>query len=284
MFTFHWKDNPLKDQAWYDKRREKAEAEGLLHIFAQEVDCDYAGSIDGVIIKPEWIRASVDAHLKLGIKASGMKIAGQDVADGGGDKNALAIMHGIVLRFCDYWGGEADAAAFVSVPACIELGVDELYYESTGVGAGFKGGINAIKAQGGIPSRLKVYPWNPAGNPMDFDEPCIPGDMESPTNGEQYKNMKAQGYFRLRARFYKTWRAVVYGDKFPENELISLDSRIPRLQELMMELAQPVHKLSTNGKTMVDKKPNGASSPNMADSINIAANRFHETSILDVVF
>lgn len=283
VFIFDWKDHPKKTQEWYDRRKDKAEAEGLGHIFAQEVDRDYSGSQKRIIIRPEWVRAAIDAHLKLGVKASGPKIAGQDVADGGGDKNALVIMHGIVVRFADHWGGEADAAAHVAVPTCVELGVDELYYESTGVGAGFKGGINALTNLGALPSRLRVKPWNPAAKPLDPDDPCIPGDPQSPTNGEQYANLKAQGYFRLRARFYKTWRAVEHGERFNPDEIISIDSRIGRLHELTMELSQPVHKYGLSGKTIVDKAPDGTRSPNLSDALNIAANPNRGLSILDVL-
>jgi len=283
VFIFDWRDHPGKTQEWYDRREKRAIDEGLVHLFRQEVDRDYAGSQQRVIIHPEWVRAAIDAHIKLGIKAQGVKVAGQDVADGGADRNALAIFHGIVLRFCDHWGGDADEAAAVSIPTCIELGVDELYYETTGVGAGFKGGINALKRDGAIPSRLRVLPWNPAGKPLDPDDPCIPGDPQSPTNSEQYGNIKAQGYFRLRARFHKTYRAVMYGERFQEGELISIDSRIGRLHELVTELSQPVHKTGLSGKTIVDKKPEGAMSPNLADSVNIAANPNRELSILDVL-
>jgi hypothetical protein len=283
VFIFDWRDHPGKTQEWYDLREKKAIAEGLVHLFRQEVDRDYAGSQQRVIIHPEWIRAAIDAHIKLGIKAQGIKVAGQDVADGGADRNALAIMHGIVLRFCDHWGGDADEAAAVSIPTCIELGVDELYYETTGVGAGFKGGINALRNTGAIPSRLRVLPWNPASKPLDPDDPCIPGDPQSPTNSEQYANIKAQGYFRMRARFHKTYRAVMHGERFEDGELISIDSRIGRLQELVTELSQPVHKTGLNGKTIVDKKPEGAMSPNLADAVNIAANPTRDLSILDVL-
>lgn len=36
---------------------------------------------------------------------------------------------------------------------------------------------------------------------------------------------------------------------------------------LIMQLSQAVHKYSMKGKTMVDKKPDGAISPNLADSV-----------------
>ncbi len=189
----------------------------------------------------------------------------QDVADGGGDKNALVAGRGMVCQFADHWGGEAGEAAKIAVPKCVELGVTDLYYDSIGVGAGFKTQINTMKALPSWPSSLKVYPWNAGAHPLRPDSPSIPNDPKSPKNKDQYKNMKAQAWFSGRARFYKTWRAVTYGDVYPVDELVSIDPTIPRVHELSLELSQPVRKDNGEGKTVVDKKPDGAFSPNLAD-------------------
>lgn len=82
VFIFDWRDHPAKTQEWYDLRRSRAEAEGLLHVFAQEVDRDYLASVDNIIIKQEWVEAAIDAHIKLNIRPSVERIAGQDIADG----------------------------------------------------------------------------------------------------------------------------------------------------------------------------------------------------------
>lgn len=268
VFVFDWRDHPGKTQEWYDRRRKRAEEEGLLHVFAQEVDRDYAGALDRIIIHPEWVRAAIDAHLRLGFEASGEKVAGQDVADEGGDRNALAIRHGVVLRYADHWGGDAGEAAKVAVPRCTEYGVNELFYDSIGVGAGFKVGINNLK----LPASLKVHPWDAGAAPQDPIANIIPGDSSSPTNADQYANLKAQSWWRLRTRFYKTFRAVNHGEKYDPAELISLDSTIPGLHQLQMELSQAVHKYSGDGKVLVDKKPVGSKSPNLADAVVIAFN------------
>ena len=268
VFIFDWRDHPLKTQAWYDKRRKRAEGEGLLHLFAQEVDRDYSGSVDRVIIHADWVRAAVDAHLKLAFGDDGEKVAGQDVADDGGDRNALVIRHGVILCYAEHWGGEAGEAAKVAVSACTEHGARELYYDSIGVGAGFKVGINNLT----LPNGLKVYPWDAGASPLDPTKNIIPGDRQSPTNEDQYANLKAQSWWRLRTRFYKTFRAVNHGETYDPAELISLDSTLPKLHELMMELSQPVHKYNAVGKVLVDKKPEGAHSPNLADAVVMAYN------------
>jgi hypothetical protein len=40
----------------------------LLHVFAQEVDRDYAASVDRVIIPAKWLKAAIDAHIRLGFE------------------------------------------------------------------------------------------------------------------------------------------------------------------------------------------------------------------------
>lgn len=283
VFIFDWRDNPLKNEQWYESRRKKAESEGLLHIFAQEVDRDYSGSVERVIIKAEWVKAAIDAHIKLNFSDDGMRVAGQDVADGGGDKNALAIAYGVVLRHVEHWGGEAGDAARAAIPSCIEHRVSEIYYDSIGVGAGFKTEINNMKERGNFPASIRVFPWNGGGEVLEPDEHIIRGDSQSPTNYDQYANLKAQGWWRLRARFYKTYRAIVHGDVYAPEELISLDSRMPHLHQLCMELTQAIHKYNTKGKTLVDKKPAGSLSPNLADAVVIAFNPTREVTIFDVL-
>lgn len=289
VFIFDWSEHPAKTQAWYNKRRNKAASEGLLHIFAQEVERNYSSAVDRIIIPAEWVNASVDAHRKLKIKVEGEKVAGQDVADEGGDKNALVIRHSIVCRFADSSGGDPGDAAASAIPICKEYGVSELYYDSIGVGAGFKVAINNMKEKeddkgnSTFPRNLLVMPWNAGAKPLDPDDPIIPGDLESLTNDEMYENLKAQSWFRIRSRFFKTYRMVTFGEVYALEELISIDSSIPKLQELKNELSQAQYKSSKNGKTIVDKKPNGAKSPNLADGFVMCYSPTRELSILDVL-
>lgn len=281
VFIMDWRDHPLKTQEWYDTRRAKWEAEAMLHKFNQEVDRDYSGSKLGVIIPHEWLKACVNAHIALGVKPVGVRGAGQDIADDGGDKNALVARHGILCNYADHWAGEAGEAAKKAVPDCAILGVTELYYDSIGVGAGFKVQINVMKGWANWPKNLNVYPWNAAASVQDPENHIIPGDMQSPTNEDQYKNLKAQAWFRTRSRVYKTFRAVRYGDEFEPDEIISFDSKMPRLDELLTELAQPQKKTADDGRTMVDKKPDGDLSPNLADAFIACFNPVREISIFD---
>lgn len=48
VFIMDWRDHPEKTQEWYNERKQKAESEGLAHIFAQEVDRNYSAAVHGV--------------------------------------------------------------------------------------------------------------------------------------------------------------------------------------------------------------------------------------------
>lgn len=280
VFVFDWTHHPEKTQTWYDERRQKAEDEGLLHIFAQEVDRDYSSAVEGIIIPSKWVRAAVDAHIKLEFNDDGKWMAALDVADGGGDKNALAQRKGVVLKTIKSWG-QVDTG--VTTRRAIQLlerpHETLLMYDCIGVGAGCKAEFNRLRAaqtigevdQSAFPLGLKVEPWNAGAQPLFPDKPIIRGDKASPLNKDHYLNLKAQAWWEVRARFWKTYRAVTEGVDYDTEELISIDSSgmtKEELASLVKELSQPTSSLSPGRlKLMVDKTPDGTRSPNLADAV-----------------
>lgn len=275
VFIMDWRDHPLKDQKWYDRRREKAEREGLLAVFAQEVDRDYLSSVEGIIIQPKWVKAAIDAHIKLGIDDDGERVGGLDVADEGLDKNSLAIRHGVILKYCEDWGkGDTGETTRKAVLKCKEMRVSELFYDSIGVGAGVKSESNRLREEDKdkpkdeqVLGSLRVLPWNAGANPINPEKNIIEGDYQSPKNKDYFENLSAQAYWLLAQRFYKTYLAVTLGREYSHDELISLPSDLPQLQEIIVELSQATQTASKKGKMMINKKPTGTKSPNLADSI-----------------
>ena len=63
VFVMDWKDDPRKDQAWYEKQKRELEEV----IVAQEIDRDYNASQENVFIPAKWVNACIDAHKKLGL-------------------------------------------------------------------------------------------------------------------------------------------------------------------------------------------------------------------------
>ncbi len=59
------------------------------------------------------------------------------------------------------------------------------------------------------------------------------------------------------------------GAKFANDEIISISSDLKLCGRLCMELSQPTYSINTVGKIVIDKAPDGAKSPNLADAVMI---------------
>lgn len=269
VFVMDWRDHPAKTQEWYDARRRKARDDGLLHVFAQEVDRDYAASVEGVVIPAEWVRAAIDAHVKLGFDDDGGWSAALDVADGGLDTNAFAGRKGVVLRKLDEWGDrDTGVTTRRSLGLLQGMGAVDFQYDCIGVGAGVKAEANRLADEKLIPRGVRFVPWNAAEGPLKPDERVIPKDKESPFNKDFYANLKAQGWWMLRRRFEITFRALTEpGFTYDVDDLISLSSEIPLIRKLEKELSQPTAGQSAKLKLLINKTPEGTRSPNLADAV-----------------
>lgn len=108
-------------------------------------------------------------------------------------------------------------------------------------------------------------------------------DVKGRKNKDFFQNRKAQSWWNVRRRAYKTYRAVVQGDALDPDEMISFDSvklnqstpTAPRgvLGKMLMELGQPTYKKNETGKIVVNKTPDGMRSPNLADAVMILFGR-----------
>lgn len=270
ILTIDWRDHPEKTQQWYDERKAKYEREGLSHLFAQEVDRDYSAAISNTIIPKAWLTACIDAHLKLDIPATDTYCAGLDIADGGIDRNALVIRQGVICRHADEWG-ERDPGVSTrkTVVALRQFPRCRVMYDSIGVGSSVKSEYNRLVEEKLIdPSLYPFVAWNAGGSVIDPKYRVIPDDSESIRNEDMFHNIKAQAWWSARIRVWKTWRMITEPGAavYPADELVSLDSRMPLLYQLIDELAQPVKKDNAASlKMIVDKQPEGTKSPNLGD-------------------
>lgn len=287
VFVMDWRDHPEKTQAWYDARKAKYAREGMDHIFAQEVDRSYENAVGNKIIPFEWAQACVDAHLKipyLRIPPPNVWGGALDVADGGIDRNALALRQWIIIRNVEEWGerdpGVTTRRAMEGVRG--KRGI-VLQYDAIGIGASVKSEYNRLvdEANAADDKRNdgkrwefyklpKLTAWNAGASVLDPHERIIPDDDDSLTNFDMFGNLKAQGWWSLRTRAYKTFKAVSEGIIYPPDELISLDSQMPLIHQLCQELSQPVRASSGQLKTIVDKTPEGMKSPNLGDAVMMA--------------
>lgn len=272
IFTFHWRSDPRKDDAWYAQKC--ADLDPI--VVAQEIDLNYAASVEGVIIPSAWVQAAIDAHKKLNIEPSGIIDSTLDVADQGRDKNAWAARHGILLTHCSQWSGKDSDIYDTTVRAfglCDANGVLTLAYDGDGLGAGVRGDARKINEERVKASRkaIRVSEYRGSAAVM-YPEQKVRGpdgkELEI-KNKDYYLNKAAQDWFALRFRFQQTFRAVVSGLPYDPDDIISIDSRIPDLAKLTMELSQPTWKPNNAGKVQVVKTPDGMTSPNLADGVRM---------------
>lgn len=276
VFVADWRDHPLKTQEWYDARKARYEREGMAHIFAQEVDRNYAAAVSNTVIPYQWVEASIDAHLKLPWFAEALEThgdewyAGLDVADEGNDRNALTLRQWVVWRDVQEWGErDPGISARKAVLACREhKGHICCQYDCIGVGSGVKTEYNRLTTDEGVISAHEIpfIPWNAGASVLNPFDRIIPDDNKSLQNKDFFDNLKAQAWWSIRTRFYKTFKAVTEGVRYNPDELISIDSRMTLLEQLKKELIQPTVGHSSRLKLLIEKKPDGMRSPNLADS------------------
>lgn len=281
IFIMDWRDHPSKDQEWYNNRKQKAEEDGLTAEFAQEVDRSYTASVLGTVIKAEWIEAAIGLAEDFELDVSGKKRAGLDIADDGvsGDKNAICFVDGLQIDDFESWGlVDTGVTAQRSYSYAIEFGANEVQYDSIGVGSGVKGQYNTMAREGKLRQGFVVVPWVASGkvkDPWEFVDPPHPDDTsdhQGPLNKDFFANFKAQAWWNVRKRFYNAWRCR-QGLTFDRENIISINPKMSKDKQriLVSELSQPIRKETTAGKMVIDKSPNGARSPNVADSVIIAS-------------
>ena len=278
IFTLHWRDDPRKGQAWYERECEKADDPVAI---AQEIDINYLGSSEGVLIPSTWVQAAIDAHTRLGIVVTGESRGALDIADEGIDKNAFIGRKGILVNHAESWSGKGSdtyKSTLRAVNLCDDLGYRAFDYDADGMGALVRGDVNAINAMRESESKRLVIACSFRGS-ASVEGLYDPDGMmvEGRVNRDYFLNLKAQSWWALRIRFRNTYRWVVEGMPCDPDEIISLDSTLPELTQLTMELSQPKYVRNEVGKLKVDKQPKGTKSPNLADGVMMVYNPTQRT-------
>ncbi len=273
----HFYETPLPQQMQECKERDY---DLYLHIWEGEPVADS----DLAIIKPSWIAAAVDAHIKLGFQPSGKKRIGFDVADEGEDSNALTFVHGSVVNNCQQWNkGDVISSADRVQHYAEKQNADEIVYDSIGVGAGVKAHLKRT-------SKIDAIGFNAGGAVFKPDSKFSDGK----TNKDMFSNIKAQAWWGVRERFYNTWRCINhlknnpddinFVKQFKDDQLISLSSDMKLLEYLKAELSRPWVEYDNNGRVKVeskkDMKKRGIPSPNLADSLIMAFAPVHKPFVI----
>ena len=274
VFTYHWRDDPRKDEAWAEeKRREKGPV-----IFASEYDIDYSASIEGICIPGAWVRTAVNLKLPDPTTSEGrfyqtlpdgrvlywLKcVAGLDVAEEGDDLSVFTPRWGPVIGMPIHWSKlNTTQSAWKARDEAVRIGASEVYYDP--LPSGIKGTWKSSEVR--IP--FTDYPVNTGASPTEARWP------DGQTSKDKFFNLKAELWWRVRQRFERTWEFVSQGIQHPIEDLIS----IPDCPQLIAQLSLPLSERTDRGKIKIESKPamkkRGIRSPDFADSLVLSEAAF----------
>lgn len=230
----------------------------------------YNDSVENSIIPAEWFDACIDAHVKLNFKPRGAKIYAHDPADTGKDPKGYAVRYGSVIVDA----GEIDqpdinTALDAACEMTISQNCDLFTWDCDGMGVGLKREVETWFSG----KKIQTRQFRGSGSPDSPDSIYEPvnDQQQQKRNKEVFKNKRAQNYWLLRDRCYRTYRAVVHGEYSDPDNLISFSSEIKLLQKLRSELCRIPKKYNANGLIQImskeDMRKLGISSPNIADSV-----------------
>lgn len=235
----------------------------------------FLDTVDNSIIMAEWFDACVDAHIKLGFIAEGQEKIAFDPADTG-DAKAIAYSHGsVVMGVTDTTTGLINDATDWAIGHAVRLKPDVFIWDVGGSG----GGLVRQVTDGLAGKKIKIVQFNgaeTAQDPLEEYEPIVGegfADIEGKrTNAAMFANQRAQCYWRLRDRMFKTYLAVTKGKYFSKDELISFNSSIANLVALRAEICRIPRKMNVpSGRIQILGKPEMKAlkikSPNMADAV-----------------
>jgi phage terminase large subunit len=259
-----------------ERTRSESE-EDYQHIYLGEPRED----TEGTVIKRSWIEASIDAHLKLGFEATGKHTIGFDVADDGEDACANVYSHGSVALWSDEWRAREDELLKSCTRTFLAAGKRkaDIRYDSIGVGASAGAKFDELNQVRDKHLRVRYAKFN-AGSAVERPEEYYVSDRQDRIKNKDYFcNLKAQTWWGIADRFRNTYNAIHHGEKYRDDDLISISSDMPHLEKLKTELSTPKRDFDRNGRVKVESKEDlakstriggSAPSPNLADAFVMA--------------
>ena len=227
---------------------------------------------DQAIIKRTWVQSAVNAHIKLGVDIAGSRRIGFDVADDGGDLNAMCVTHGQLLKHVEEWKGLEDELLKSATRVWTRARDDgaSIDYDSIGVGASAGAKFKELNQQ----HKEQIYyrSFNAGGKVLWPDREYLRGTRIK--NKDQFANLKAQSWWNVADRLRKTHMWVTQGVECDPAEIISIDPNVDKLEKLITELSTPHKDYDPSGRSKVESKKDLAkrdvASPNIADAFIMA--------------
>ena len=273
IIEINWPDNPFFPET-LNKQRIKDKKMYPPAKYDNIWGGNYADTVDGAIIFTDWFDACVDAHKKIkGWEPEGVEVVAHDPSDQGADPKALAYRHGSVIVDCQLKeDGDVNEGADWAIDYALMVNCDEFIWDIDGVGAALKRDFG--KAFNGKTTRLNTFR---GGGKVDYPEKVyepLDGEIKKATKHKDlFYNLRAQYYWDLRDRCYRTYQAIVHGVYTDPCEMISFASDIEDLDILRAEICSIPKKPNGAGKIQIvskedmKKPPYKLDSPNMSDCV-----------------
>ena len=235
---------------------------------------EYSDTVENAIIEPEWFDNCVDAHELLGFKPEGIEVVSYDPTGTGKDPGALMKRHGSVFTFGEeYSQKDPNENCDKAMEYVARDKPDALVWDANGIGASLKRQITEALAG----KKIEMYMFLSQSKVDSPDAIYDPGPIavqKAKTNSELFHNRRAQRYWQLRDRAYRTYlavRAVKEGTKViftNHDEMISFSSSMKVLPQLRAELCR-IPQVPGRNKILImskdDMAKEGIESPNLAD-------------------
>lgn len=269
IIKINWKDNP-----WFPEVLNQERLWDLEHKPRAEYDHIWEGAfndqVDNSIILPEWFDAAVDAHEKIGFKPRGIKVVSHDPSDLGGDAKGLVYRHGnVILEAMDIVEGDVNEGCEQATEYAKEVKADWFIWDGDGLGVSLKRQVNLA-----LPNieRLMFKGSESVDFPEKIYDPIDDDKHNRKKNKDTFRNKRAQYYWDLRDRFYRTYLSVMKKDSFDSESLISISSSVKNLQKLRSEVCRVPSVNNISGRIQImDKAQMKAkhqiASPNIGDAL-----------------
>jgi hypothetical protein len=262
VFSYHWRNDPRKDEDWYARQARKLDPQ----ILAQEVDLDYETSGDETAIPARYVRAARDLHdyLKLLEELPDADHDGSAGLDVGGERAPSVFVPRwgpLVGKSIPWTDPDTTNTAGRAEELASQYGCPRIFYDVIGVGKGVLAtfrrmrGAKTIAVNSGSTEGQKFRKW-PDGKMAN----------------EKFVNLRAEIWWIARDRLRKTyehWLAVRNqgGMKHPLDELLLL----PDDPILVGQLSMPGYDYTSSGKILIERKEAMAArnqkSPDHADAL-----------------
>jgi phage terminase large subunit len=273
----NWRDNP-----WFDEVANKLRLIDKENMSTAKYEWIWEGEfydeVENGIISADDFNMCVDAHIKLGFKATGAIVASHDPSDVG-DARGFALRHGpIILNAagndklnindaCDWAMSKARAAR-----------CDFFVYDADGCGLSLRRQITDYFADSKVTIR-EFKGGSTCEHPDLIFDPresknhdYVFSESRQVTNKDAFYNLRAHCYFKIADRIRKTVEVINKKAYYNADELISFSSECESLHQLKTELCRLPQKHNSHGKFQLEDKRNmwqkyQIPSPNLADCV-----------------